>query len=118
MNAPFSDELVAFIQEVVDSVELVEVLLLLAAAPQTTFTVEDVARRLATSMDSVRLRLEYLSRIALVHASEGRHRFAPATAKRARLVADLGVAYRSHRVRVIDIIFGASEPPAGAQKSN
>lgn len=118
MSGPLTDELVDFILEVCDSVEVVEMLLVLAGAPETTFTSEEMARRLATSIESARLRLEHLARSALVTSTDHRYRFAPATAKRARMVAELGAAYRTHRMRVIDVVFGGRDPAAEPQKSN
>jgi hypothetical protein len=98
-----------FITDYVDSVELIEVLLLLKRSRTTEWTAPEVAERLYTSPGSAANRLEALraSRLAAVNEAvkPPSYRFAPATADLERTVNDLEREYATRRTSVINFIF-------------
>ena len=106
---PFSAELTAFIVDLADAVELIDVLVLLAERPQHWFAARAIAQALATNEDSVERRLRRLRDKGLARTEDHLHCYAPRSDRDARLAAELLVAYRSHRVRVIEVIFARAE---------
>ena len=102
----------AFICKHIDSVEAVNVLLLIFEQPAREWTADEVARELRTNEWSADLYLRVLRTRDLLHASHGspaRFRAEPAFAG---AVAALGQAYRERRVAVIRFIYG--RPGGGA----
>jgi DNA-binding transcriptional ArsR family regulator len=106
-----------FIARFIDSVELLEVLLLLRAAPDKVWTPEEVARALTSTPDSVTLRLDELERRNLVRADqagEKSFRYSPANDETNRRVDEVAEAYARRRTTVIGLIFsGPSEGVRG-----
>jgi hypothetical protein len=100
---------VRFIHEYIDSVEQLEVLLLLRSSAPSAWTAEAVARDLRTAETSVTARLKTLHTQKLVEAStvEGStaYRYAPDGAGTDRLVGELASEYALRRVAVITLIF-------------
>ena len=105
MSDTLEPELVAFIDDVVDSVELIEVLALLAGDSSRWLDAADVTQSLKTSDRSAKQRLERLRTSGLAQAHGARYRFAPASDLASQRVAALLRAYRTHRLRVIDAVF-------------
>jgi hypothetical protein len=105
MSESLEPELLAFIDDVVDSVELIEVLAMLAADSSRWFDTADVTQSLKTSERSARQRLERLHTHGLTQMQGGQYRYAPASESSAELVTTLLRAYRTHRLRVIDAVF-------------
>lgn len=100
----------AFLRQYIDSVEQLEVLLLLRASGQE-WTAEGVTRELATSLDSATARLDSLARSRLLATSDSGgqrlYRYDPA-AQLVAAVDELAEVYPKRRVAVITFIF--SEP--------
>jgi hypothetical protein len=98
-----------FINDHVDSVELVEVLLLLRRDAARAWTAEQVSEQLYTSPGSAANRLEALNRSGLAaRAGEGAsatYLYAPADAERDRAATDLEQVYATRRTTVINMIF-------------
>ena len=97
-----------FITERIDSVEQLEILLLLHRHPERTWTAEAVARELRISALSAGERLEDLARDAILSRGEGpavEYRYAPARPGLEEAVAGLARAYAERRVTVINLIF-------------
>jgi hypothetical protein len=94
------------IADSIDSVEQLEILLLLQQHPERTWTAESVARELRVSPLSAGDRLEDLTHDALVARVQGEeYRYAPETAALDEAVKGLATAYTERRVTVINLIF-------------
>jgi hypothetical protein len=95
----------AFILEHVDSIELLEILLLLASNPDKGFTPEVVSDDLRTSVSSATARLSNLHRQHLIEQrTDGAYQF-NATSQHRAVVSEVDVAYRQRSVRVVSLIY-------------
>ncbi|MFY0563258.1 hypothetical protein ACN28E_05395 [Archangium lansingense] len=96
-----------FITDHIDSVEQLEILLLLHQHPERSWTAESVARELRISALSADDRLKDMARsgiLAKVQGSEVEYRYAPSQ-QLGDVVAGLATAYAERRVTVINLIF-------------
>lgn len=92
----------------IDSVEQLEILLLLHQHPERSWTAESVARELRISPLSADDRLKDMARAAIlskVQGTEGEYRYAPESPQLAEAVTGLATAYTERRVTVINLIF-------------
>jgi hypothetical protein len=106
VNNGVADHVRAFIAAHVNSVEQVEVLILLLRSPQKSWTPKEVADELRTSPDSALDRLEDLTkRGCLVRDADQRYRYGPKDAELSRVTSDLAVAYEERRYTIIQMIF-------------
>jgi hypothetical protein len=95
-----------FIATHIDSIEKLEVLLLLRAHTEREWTARDVSLELRIAETSAAARLTDLaSRRLVAQVGTGAYRFAPASADDAQDVADLQATYSTRRVSVISFIF-------------
>jgi hypothetical protein len=97
-----------FIIEHIDSVEQVEILLLLRQKTGRTWTAESMARELRIAAGSAGTRLSDLKRLGFVVAVDGapgEYRYAPRTPELDEKVRGLAEAYSERRVTVINLIF-------------
>lgn len=107
-----SDELVNFIIETIDSVEQIEVLLLLREFSDRAWTALTVNEVIRSDVSSIARRLDNLVALGLVAKDpDGKYRFNASTSDYARLVAELATTYRERRTRVIEMIY--SKPKRG-----
>lgn len=100
-----------FLGRYIDSVEQLEILLLLHEHPAREWTVAEVTRALYAHPASVGRRLGRLSEARLLGRIEGaepRYRYAPANDTLAAAVGELAHCYRERRVAIITFI--ASRP--------
>lgn len=91
----------------IDSVEQLEILLLLYQHPERSWSAESVARELRISPMSAGDRLKDMARAAIlarVPGAEGEYRYAP-DAQMREAVSGLAAAYTERRVTVINLIF-------------
>jgi hypothetical protein len=96
------------IAEHIDSVEQLEILLLLHQHPERSWTAESVARELRVSPLSAGDRLKDMARAAIlskVKGTEGEYRYAPENPQLGGAVSGLATAYSERRVTVINLIF-------------
>ena len=108
MRETLSAELQRFIRRYLNSVQQLEILLLLFNEPQRHLSVEEISAILRSTASSVRLRLTGLVRRGLVQADD-RNRYAYASdEQRDRIVGELRMEYQTRQARVIDFMF--SEP--------
>ena len=109
MAADIPENVVRFVNDHVDSVELIDVLLLLKRSPATEWSAEEVSRRLCTSAASAANRLEALRASAVAAATDSAdrttYRYAPASGDLERAVAGLETEYGTRRTRIINLIF-------------
>lgn len=105
MNEGLSHEVHAFILAHVDSLELLETLLLLASHAGASFTADLVSERLRTSPSSAASRLSSLYRRSLIEQlPDGAYRFSP-TSQHQEIVREVDRAYRERSVRVVSLIY-------------
>jgi hypothetical protein len=108
------DHVQEFISNYVDSVELIDVLLLLKRQREREWTPDEVSQRIYTTARSAANRLEALRTCGIVSAADGAerttYRYAPSTAEIERAINDLEQAYATRPTTVINLIF--SKPSA------
>ena len=93
-----------FIADHINSVEQLEVLLLLRRTPDRSLTPVEIAKSISTTPASIEVRLRDLVRSELVAAEGEGFRFAD-DARRREALAELADCYAKLRVRVITEIF-------------
>jgi hypothetical protein len=96
-----------FISDHVHSIEQLEVLLLLRASPDRTWSAADVNAELRTSLASAQVRLRELERDRLLIAdgASAGYRYHPADAEQRRVIDLVAEAYRERRVTVTTLVF-------------
>jgi hypothetical protein len=103
------EEVHRFILQCIDSVEQLEVLLLLHGSPAVTWSPEAVATNLYSNPDSIGRRLAGLCGKGLLAVTEASsYRYQPRTPELDATVLRLADTYRQRRVAVITVI--ASKP--------
>ena len=111
------DDVRQFIFDRIDSVEQLEVLLLLRRDDEREWHADAVSRELRTNLSSVGKRLEHLAvlgLIRLVSAIEPKtYRYDPQTPELARLVDLVDEAYRVRRHLVFELIFSPAKRARG-----
>lgn len=112
----FPDDLRKFIHDKIDTIELLETLLLVRRDPSRLWTAEAVSRELYTSAAASRVRLQRLATLQLVAESTIQpmtYLYGPVTGALQDLVDRLADAYRERRVTVINHIYSKStvSPP-------
>lgn len=103
MGAGITDGARRLIAEHIHSVEQLEVLLLLRAAPDKKWMSVEVARALVSQPDTVETRLTDLAQRKLIRRSDDGWCYAPGG--REQEVSELAEAYNSRRVAVVGLIF-------------
>lgn len=108
-------ELVQFIRQYIPSVEHLEVLLLVSALPDRSWTVEGIDQVIQSSVPAVAERAQELCAQGFLveqkHEDEtARYQFQPRSEELRRLVAELATTYRERRVRVIEAIYAPPSP--------
>jgi hypothetical protein len=97
-----------FVKENIDSVEQLEILLLLRSNPEKQWTPEDVSRVLSTSPQSAAARLaEFHSRglLGLTASQKRQYHYLPRSPELDKTIGELAEAFTRYRVRVINLIF-------------
>ncbi len=96
-----------FIATHIDSIEKLEVLLLLRAHAEREWTARDVSQELRIAEPSAIARLADLAsrRLVMQTGNGGGYRYGPASAEDAQDIADLQATYSTRRVSVISFIF-------------
>jgi hypothetical protein len=94
-----------FIAAEIESVEQLEVLLLLRAAADKEWTANEVARALVTQVESARGWLERMVGAGLLSAREKSYRYSPPTKEVDETIDGLAASYANYRVTVIGLIF-------------
>ncbi len=99
-----------FVDRHIDSIEQLEILLLLAESGRE-WSAAEILQNLQSSAGSVSLRLASLQKTGLIAPVGGCWQFTPADEAVARVVHELAEAYRERRVRIIEAIY-APKPDA------
>ena len=108
MSDPFPEDVRRFLLAHINSVEQLEVLLLLRGAPDQVWTATAVGQALYTSAAAAVKRLTDLAAGGLVTVLPGDdpgYRFSPADDSRRDMVDRLAEAYSQRRVAVISLIY-------------
>lgn len=115
MSSALPEEIRQFLLRYIDSVEQLEVLLLLRGSPTTAWSPEAVARALYSNPTSVSYRLAMLQRHELAVAAEppSSYRYQPKTPELDAAVDRVAEMYKERRVAVITFI--ASKPMANVR---
>ena len=99
-----------FIGAQINSLEQLEVLLLLRRLPEQAWTVEEVSRQLGSSLMSIASRIDDLAAAGLISRREGdagpTYRYEPDDPRVLALVDGVADAYKVRRLAVIDLIYG------------
>jgi hypothetical protein len=96
----------------IQSVEQLEILLLLRKTPDKASSVQDVFRVIQSSLASVAASLAYFANAGfLVQEPEGRFRFAPSDPELDQASTALAEAYHERRVAVIEAIYSRPSDP-------
>lgn len=100
-----------FIYQHIDSVELLEILLLLYADADKSWSPESLALELRSNSNSTLNRLTVLKRLGLVAEVGSSNQFCYQTTdvNQDKLVEELSAVYRVHRHRVLEMIFSPSK---------
>lgn len=101
ISAPVRDFLLAH----VDSIELLEVLLMLAGQPAATFSAEEISDHLRTAPQSATNRLRHLQKHGLVTVQPGGRFGLQPGAALADTLRQVAAAYRERRVAVVTLIY-------------
>lgn len=96
-----------FIHLYIDSVELLEVLLLLHRKPAKAWSAREVTEALRSTDSSIDNRLLCLERRGFVEEKDALFRFAPKTSELGAKVDALADAYLTYRIRVVEEIYGS-----------
>ena len=103
------EELKFFIFENIDSIERLEVLILLHKNPEKVWTAESVNQELRSNIKWVQSHLEVLTKLKIFKC-DGKinYQYAPATAELNSLCVNLAQLYKEKRVMVINLIYNQS----------
>jgi hypothetical protein len=94
----------------IDSIEALEILLLLRRSPQTFWATRAIAEQLGIAEEIVVTKLGGLRRAGLVSVGDqtGAYRYAPHDEELSASIADLATAYHERRASVVNTIFSAN----------
>lgn len=101
-------EVEEFVFNYIDSVEQLEILLLLSSSPEKVWSSEEVNQRIKSSESSVVQRLEKLASqglVAVAQPNPARYQYRAATSELSAAVEALAVAYKERRLKVLQCIF-------------
>jgi hypothetical protein len=103
----FSEALRGFLCQYTDSVEQLEILLLVSQEPKHGWTVDGVYKVIQSSTESVAARMKSLTSFGFFAFDEkaGNYHFRPQSTELAQQVEELRQVYAISRVRVIEAIF-------------
>ncbi len=116
MPKELPEAIARFIRRYIVSLEQLELLLLLSSAPKHAKTVQALYDEIRSNPESIRRRLDQLVAQGLVQVTSDavpRYQYNPGTPELHAAVQQLAIAYKEHRVQVIEHIF--AEPPSPIQ---
>jgi predicted transcriptional regulator len=101
-------EVEEFIFNYIDSLEQLEILLLLSSSPERIWSSEEVNERIKSSSSSIAQRLEKLTAHGLVRIRQQeplQYQYEPNRPELATAVQNLAAAYKERRLKVVQCIF-------------
>lgn len=106
MKEDLSKQLLNFVVKHVDSVELIEVLVLLHSQSDRSWSVADVDAVIRSNVRSVQNRLEHLVQLGLASCSEeSTYRYSPTTPELESLGGEIVRVYQARRTEFIELIY-------------
>src|SRR3954465_5717026 len=102
------EPVVSFIREWINSVEQLEMLLLLKRHPEKEWTAQEMSRALSSNPDAVASRLVPFEAVRLVAVKPGpepRFRYQPSNPVLDETIRALAEAYSTYSVRVVSLIY-------------
>lgn len=111
-NNGLPEELTQFIYESIDSVEILDVLLLLKSRPEKCMSAQMISDELRTNRESVNMRLSTLKNLDLVQENPDDpmlYCYHPGTARLESLMEVLAESYKVRRQRVLAAIFSPTK---------
>lgn len=106
---PITDELKKFVCECIDSIERLEVLILLQKDPSKSWTAESTNQELRSNIKWVQSHLEVLTKFKILKCEDKiNYIYAPSTPQLASLCERLTQLYKERRVMVINLIYNQS----------
>lgn len=108
MNGPIPESLRRFILLHIDSVELLNVLLLLHSRPDQSFTLQEIEQEIRSSLIAIQKRLDDLYARKILNTVEGNtdlHRYLPKNDEIAASIDELATYYQTYSNRIIELIF-------------
>lgn len=112
MSQRLPPDVQAFVTDHIDSIEQLEVLLLLCKEPERVWSLEQLSSELRGSPRSIRRRLDDLCAMKLAQLTTGTpdtFRYQPDDERKAATVAALAGLYRTYRVAITELIFRSSK---------
>ncbi|HET9095120.1 MAG TPA: hypothetical protein VFN37_00540 [Candidatus Baltobacteraceae bacterium] len=106
----FTSEFRTFINRNINSVEQIEVLLILLANPERVWTIEEISAVMRSSRNSIRSRLESLTARKLAAAVEDSGYRYSASGRLHVMVEVLAEEYGERRFSVIELVFSKGDP--------
>lgn len=94
-----------FVFQYIDSVEQLEILLLLGASPDKIWTADEVHNTLRSNKASVEKRLNLLATQKLIDKHEHGFQFKPDGSEKNEVIYQLASVYKVHRYRIYELIF-------------
>ena len=107
MDKDPSGQIKQFIYSCIDSVEMLEVLLLMHLDSKKSWSAESLSRELRSSINSATNRLESLHKFGLIKAGakEGDYAYDDSDPEKNRLLHELAESYKTQRHRILSLIF-------------
>jgi hypothetical protein len=105
----FDPDLEAFVRAHFHSIWSLELLLLLRAGPDRTWSPDEVVKEMRASPGMIAHLLEHLHRAGLLMEEEGRFRYSPATSILDEACGGLEAAYRKRPVAMTNLIAQPSD---------
>jgi hypothetical protein len=94
-----------FIFQYLDSVEQLEILLLLNSIPDKYWTAQELNISLRSNLNSVEKRLAILLYYKIIDKNDGAYSFKPEDPQIIETLVQLAGCYRVHRYKVLELIF-------------
>lgn len=104
-----SAQLKQFLFEYIDSVELIEVLLLLRNNSEKFFSANEISSELRSNPKSISNRLNRLSSIGLLEQKEDHFRFCPTNDELKEIATELSNEYLLRRHHIFELIFSSAK---------
>lgn len=94
-----------FVFQYIDSVEQLDILLLLCSDQNKLWTADELSAFLRSSRNSIEKRMTSLENLKLVSRDGDDYRYTPETESLNQTIKELGEIYKVHRYRILEIIF-------------
>jgi predicted transcriptional regulator len=94
-----------FIAKYIESVEKLEILLLLGNTPEKQWSAEQVDQEIKSNQSSINQKLQNLCSDGFLEYQDGHYRFQPKSVELAQAVTALAACYQTRRIKVIEAIF-------------